>query len=462
MLWYFCAMEFEVRNVARVREARIRLDGVTVLVGPNGSGKSTIARGLMTLRSLVQALPQRLLQEKARSLIVAFAKHLRDQESSRTENAPWATVVLFSVQSLLRIQNPDKVCAPAFWGDVDGVYNYFFESGFGGENMRYFLESIPGEENAKALFRDVYGGIGPKMVESAQEQKDEAYTQFIIERAFQNSYVKQINTQCGNQGNAQFGLREDACSATVSFEEEACVSRDITGRVLSETHYLEPRHVLDDLTQGQRRRDSMTPRERPSSRYVEPYEASWMEFLRVPRVKDPTLEEAQEEAKRMEMLDRISDTIHGRLAKSSSGIIFQDSAVKGEIRIPNIASGMKSMALIARAIENGWIVQGDLLIIDEPESNLHPEWQVRFAEWLVLLAKHLQIRVLLNTHSPYFMRSIERSCAHENLREALHVYSMEADRDEEGEPLPTFSAKDVSNDIAHVYSVMARPFDELD
>jgi AAA15 family ATPase/GTPase len=47
-------------------------------------------------------------------------------------------------------------------------------------------------------------------------------------------------------------------------------------------------------------------------------------------------------------------------------------------------------------------VSGDLLIIDEPEMNLHPESQAKLLEALAVLVK-LGVKVLLTTHSPYFM-----------------------------------------------------------
>ena len=48
-----------------------------------------------------------------------------------------------------------------------------------------------------------------------------------------------------------------------------------------------------------------------------------------------------------------------------------------------------------------------LLIIDEPEVHLHPEWQVKFAEILTLLQKEIDIHILLTTHSPYFLQAID-------------------------------------------------------
>ena len=46
-------------------------------------------------------------------------------------------------------------------------------------------------------------------------------------------------------------------------------------------------------------------------------------------------------------------------------------------------------------------------ILDEPEIHLHPEWQLLFAELIVLLQKEFDVHILLNSHSPYFLNAIE-------------------------------------------------------
>jgi predicted ATPase len=78
-----------------------------------------------------------------------------------------------------------------------------------------------------------------------------------------------------------------------------------------------------------------------------------------------------------------------------------------DVSLRNIASGVKSIAVIIRGFRNDTIHRGDILIIDEPESNLHPEWQLSFAKFLVLLHVRLDMRILLNTHSPYFLKAIQ-------------------------------------------------------
>ena len=46
--------------------------------------------------------------------------------------------------------------------------------------------------------------------------------------------------------------------------------------------------------------------------------------------------------------------------------------------------------------------ENDLLIIDEPEMNLHPEAQVKLLE-ILTMAVNRGLKVLITTHSPYIV-----------------------------------------------------------
>jgi predicted ATPase len=85
--------------------------------------------------------------------------------------------------------------------------------------------------------------------------------------------------------------------------------------------------------------------------------------------------------------------------------------VKKDLNIDlyNASSSIKQLAplllyLRYRAKKN------DLLIIDEPEMNLHPESQVKLLEALAILT-NLGVNILLTTHSPYFMSHLNNLVA---------------------------------------------------
>lgn len=91
------------------------------------------------------------------------------------------------------------------------------------------------------------------------------------------------------------------------------------------------------------------------------------------------------------------DFVDGRYRENKSG---------KKIDIRNLSSGLKAFALIRMLMEKGELKENDVFIIDEPETHLHPQWQLKFAQILVLLHKQMNLTILLNSHSPYFIQAV--------------------------------------------------------
>jgi predicted ATP-dependent endonuclease of OLD family len=87
--------------------------------------------------------------------------------------------------------------------------------------------------------------------------------------------------------------------------------------------------------------------------------------------------------------------------------VFLENGLNEPIPFFNVSVGIKTFLIIKRLLELGEIKERDILIFDEPENHLHPAWQLQFAEILVLLQKEFNLTILLATHSPYFLESIE-------------------------------------------------------
>lgn len=68
---------------------------------------------------------------------------------------------------------------------------------------------------------------------------------------------------------------------------------------------------------------------------------------------------------------------------------------------------MKSFVIIKMLLENGSISPRDVLILDEPEIHLHPQWQIAYAELIVLVQKYFDLTVIITTHSPYFLDAVD-------------------------------------------------------
>lgn len=140
----------------------------------------------------------------------------------------------------------------------------------------------------------------------------------------------------------------------------------------------------------------------------------------------------------------ISKIINGKLVVDDfQGVVYEKEG--HEINIDNVALGIKGFGLIQLLLKNNQLNSRTLLIIDEPEIHLHPNWQVLYAEILVLLSKKLEIPILLTSHSPYFIEALKAFSEKYEFEEKTNFYFSQKSKD-------NLSAKiiDVSNDISPI------------
>lgn len=144
------------------------------------------------------------------------------------------------------------------------------------------------------------------------------------------------------------------------------------------------------------------------------------------------------------------------LYRFKRGYIFEPINSDEEFNI-NLSSGIQQIGVIQILLSNYKLQPKSFLIIDEPEVNLHPEWQIKFAHILVLLAKELDINLYLNSHSPMFIEAISLYSKYYDLIDETNFYL--TDKSENGK----FNFRKISpDDMGAVYENLTSPFDELD
>ena len=126
-----------------------------------------------------------------------------------------------------------------------------------------------------------------------------------------------------------------------------------------------------------------------------------------------------------------------------------------DIYLQNISTGLKSFALIERLLESGKLKQQDVLILDEPEIHLHPEWQLIYAEMIVVLQKTFDLTILVTTHSPYFLEALEVYTKKHGIANKTRIYLAENDNN-------NFSINEVTQNTESIYKHMAAPFQTLE
>jgi len=100
------------------------------------------------------------------------------------------------------------------------------------------------------------------------------------------------------------------------------------------------------------------------------------------------------------------DSVPDLLEKYNIQLISHTDPIGGK-EFNEWLSKMRSEAVQYLLIQKDILNQNTLLILDEPEVHLHPTWQVKFAEILVLLSKEFAIPIVLTSHSPYFIEALE-------------------------------------------------------
>ena len=151
------------------------------------------------------------------------------------------------------------------------------------------------------------------------------------------------------------------------------------------------------------------------------------------------------------------DLIDGEFIYNSKPRKFLFKKDGNTFPMENTASGLKQLGILQILLENNELTEDSFLIMDEPEINLHPEFQIRLAQILVLASKELNLTIYINTHSPFLAEAIEVYSKYYGLYDDTNFYLTE---ESENSGMYDFNLID-DLDIMEVYKNLGDPFDVL-
>lgn len=149
-------------------------------------------------------------------------------------------------------------------------------------------------------------------------------------------------------------------------------------------------------------------------------------------IDDTAIDEVLRRKRFAAINDKLTALMNGRVTYTKNrGLRFiSNDCPDMPLRLDNLSQGLKAMALLQVAFMNGTIWDEDVLILDEPEIHLHPEWQIKYAEFIVMLQKEFHLTVLLTSHSPDFIQAIRLYSRKHGLNaDALNGYVSERTED---------------------------------
>lgn len=469
-------MRLEVKNIGKIRYADIKLEGITILVGSNSTGKSTVSKSLYTLVRGFNNFDELYQKEYYRRILREIRKwaKLIYVKLSDEENVDEMGNIVYDDADYGRLRDIRKRF------NINSFINNFNDT-IDKINIKTedeFIESITNvfgineiENFLKNKFSSIYNEVKEILADlpGVYKQILKATDNNIIERQLINKIITEcmeesIMSQFDISNNSGiFFYENDDEDPTVFMENIVSMERNrIRGRRRSITNnivYVQPMHILDkreleEIGNG----DSMSTvqtlfsqlKEESVSKEVEDIEKADIILKKINSI--------------MEKEDTFDNEPVGELNIRndffSESMMYIDSQLEDAITFNNVASGIKNIVIIKRLIKNVVIREKSFLVFDEPEVNLHPDWQLKLAEILVMLQKELKLRVLINTHSPYFMRALECYSDIYGTIDNLNIYHMKHSKENKYQ-FYTENISDKDGGVAELYQELSKPFIKL-
>ncbi|GAB2743967.1 AAA family ATPase [Melaminivora jejuensis] len=134
------------------------------------------------------------------------------------------------------------------------------------------------------------------------------------------------------------------------------------------------------------------------------FEESWRDtvsLLGAPSVKGPR------EKKAAALLAPLEEAMGGKVVvDSGTGEFYLSIPGEGSMEMPLVAEGLRKLAMLARLISTGVLLDKGYLLWDEPETNLNPKLIKVIARSILALCQQ-GIQVFIATHSLFLMRELE-------------------------------------------------------
>lgn len=388
-------MKISVQNFGIISDASIEINGISLIAGPNDSGKSTIGK---IFYSLVRGLNP-------------------DEDIFITEKND--TIRKF-YQNILRILRDDKNIDISIY-QTNRINDEWISS------IETLAENFVGTQKNQLLrFCKIIKYQNEIEFNSIENKNIEISNYFLTE------FNDEIQPVFNDEKITSIFIDDLEGTATLQYDFNPQLNKNIN-IFFNNSFFIESPSLIDNSLQDSILYEKRFSREKKSH----------LKFA-LANESNLILDDDFQITEIDRIISIISKIINGKLVVDDfQGVVYEKRG--HEINIDNVALGIKGFGLIQLLLKNNQLNSRTLLIIDEPEIHLHPNWQVLYAEILVLLSKKLEIPILLTSHSPYFIEALKAFSEKYEFEEKTNFYFSQKSKD-------NLSAKiiDVSNDISPI------------
>ena len=170
------------------------------------------------------------------------------------------------------------------------------------------------------------------------------------------------------------------------------------------------------------------------------------------------VEEIARDARLHEITETMRNISDGTLVFEDGELKYRHTGLKENLSLVSVSTGIKTFAILRVRLERGYIEENGVIVMDEPEVHLHPEWQIRLAEVVVLLQKSLDLNIVITTHSVEFLTAIEFFSKKHGVHEKCQFYLTEIEETAIPGDLARVVFRNTTKDMEKIYSSISEPY----
>lgn len=403
-------MNLHLKNIGKLKDISVQLNGITVIAGENNTGKSTLNKTLFCILNSGYELQKCIEKEKLTSIKEILSATYRLQ------------ALMFPLGDAIEIFSKRILNGQII--DFEKEVTELFQELSGNKEIKYNLQTAKTKvQQILALSdTDIYKIILNKKINSE----------------FNGQLVDVRSTEAG-----EICLQYGSQTICINITDTGVTYVSDTINSIAQVVYLDDPDVLSDAQYAYL--------------YVNSYfsHKTHLKSLLIKQSENITAEAVASESLN-KILNKLSTVCDGSVERGYTfGFGYKSSFSDKALSISNLSTGLKTFVIIKTLLLNNTISFGSTVILDEPETHLHPEWQLVLAEIIVLLHKEFNIHVILTTHSPYFLRSIEVFSDKYEVTSKCNFYLAENDNG-------YASFTDKTKDREDIYKKLAKPLQDLE
>mgnify|MGYP000851517597 FL=1 len=391
-------MKLSINNIGKLKNAKVEIKGITVIAGENDTGKSTVGKILFSVFNSFYKLDEKIIKLKKTNIQNYLQRLITTNPFEDYPDFSKLIEKIFKDSSIydkndLKLRNDILyfIAENKTKSEVDEINE---------TNDDYFENQI-------------------KKIQEILKISEEAFINFILTKNIGNEFSNQINNiYLKSTGEIELKIRNKR--VTIAVENDDVKSLGSKFYLDTEAIYMDDPFILDELNSNKKNRNNEN----------DVILANHKEHLQNKLIdKNPNIiEEIILNSKLEKFLKKLNETFKGSIRADKNGyFVYKREGQPKELNIKNLSAGLKSFGILKMLSQNNLLEENGTIILDEPEIHLHPEWQIKFAELIVLLQKEFGMHILLTTHSPYFLKAIQVYSKKYEISDKCKYYMSELD-----------------------------------